>query len=35
VSEANDLNFLLCRCNETGYASRLGSNETKPMQRLT
>ncbi len=27
VSEANDLNFLLCRCNETSYASRLGSNE--------
>jgi len=27
VSEANDLNFLLCRCDETGYASRLGNNE--------
>jgi hypothetical protein len=26
-SEANDLNFLLCRCNETSYASRLGNNE--------
>jgi hypothetical protein len=34
VSEANDLNFLLCRCNETGYASRLGNNETKPMQQI-
>jgi hypothetical protein len=30
VSEANDLNFLLCRCDETGYASRLGNNEIKP-----
>ena len=30
VSEANDLNYLLCRCNETGYASRLGNNEIKP-----
>jgi hypothetical protein len=26
-SEANDLNFLLCRCDETSYASRLGNNE--------
>jgi hypothetical protein len=26
-SEANDLNFLLCRCTETGYASGLGNNE--------
>jgi hypothetical protein len=34
VSEANDLNYLLCRCDETGYASRLGNNETKPMQQL-
>jgi hypothetical protein len=33
-SEANDLNFLLCRCDETGYASRLGNNETKPMQQI-
>jgi hypothetical protein len=33
-SEANDLNFLLCRCNETGYASRLSNNETKPMKRI-
>jgi hypothetical protein len=32
VSEANDLNFLLCRYTETGYASRLGNNETKPMK---
>jgi hypothetical protein len=31
-SEANDLNFLLCRCNETSYASRLGNNEIKPMK---
>jgi hypothetical protein len=29
-SEANDLNFLLCRCDEAGYASRLGNNEIKP-----
>jgi len=34
VSEANDLNFLLCRCGETGYVSRLGNNEIKPMKRL-
>ena len=34
VSEANDLNFLLCRCNETGYASRLGNNEPKPMKQI-
>jgi hypothetical protein len=27
VSEANDLNFLLCRCDEAGDASRLGNNE--------
>jgi hypothetical protein len=26
-SEANDLNFLLCRCTETSYASRLDNNE--------
>jgi hypothetical protein len=26
-SEANDLNFLLCRDNETSYASRLNNNE--------
>jgi hypothetical protein len=34
VSEANDLNYLLCRCNETGYASRLGNNEIEPMKRI-
>jgi hypothetical protein len=34
VSEANDLNFLLCRCNETGYASRLGNNEIPPMKHI-
>jgi len=34
VSEANDLNYLLCRCDETGYASRLGNNEIKPMKRI-
>jgi hypothetical protein len=34
-SEANDLNFLLCRCHETGYASRLGNNETKPIQQIS
>jgi hypothetical protein len=33
-SEANDLNFLLCRCNETGYASRLSNNEIQPMKRI-
>jgi hypothetical protein len=33
-SEANDLNFLLCRCHETGYASRLGNNEIKPTKRI-
>jgi hypothetical protein len=33
-SEANDLNFLLCRCNETSYANRLSNNEIKPMQRI-
>jgi hypothetical protein len=31
-SEANDLNFLLCRDNETSYACRLGNNEIKPMK---
>jgi hypothetical protein len=34
VSEANDLNFLLCRCHETSYASRLGNNEIQPMQQI-
>jgi len=34
VSEANDLNYLLCRCNETGYASRLGTNEIKPTKQI-
>jgi hypothetical protein len=33
-SEANDLNFLLCRCIETGYASRLGNNEIEPMKQM-
>jgi hypothetical protein len=33
-SEANDLNFLLCRCHETGYASRLGNNEIQPMKQI-
>jgi hypothetical protein len=33
-SEANDLNFLLCRCDETGYASRLGNNEIQPMKQI-
>jgi hypothetical protein len=27
VSEANDLNFLLCRCDEASDASRWGNNE--------
>jgi hypothetical protein len=26
--------LLLCRCDEAGYASRLGNNETKPMKRM-
>jgi hypothetical protein len=34
VSETNDLNFLLCRCDETDYASRLGNNEIKPMKQI-
>jgi hypothetical protein len=34
VSEANDLNFLLCRCHETSYASRLGNNEIQPMKQI-
>jgi hypothetical protein len=34
VSEANDLNFLLCRYTETGYASRLGNNEAKPTKQI-
>jgi hypothetical protein len=34
VSEANDLNFLLCRCDEIGDASRLGNNEIMPPKRI-
>ncbi len=34
VSEANDLNFLLCRCDNTGYASRLGNNEIKLLKQI-
>jgi hypothetical protein len=34
VSEANDLNYLLCRCDEAGYASRLGNNEIQPPKRI-
>jgi len=34
VSEANDLKFLLCRCDETSNASSLGNNEIKPMKQL-
>jgi len=34
VSEANDLNFLLCRCIETGYVSRLSNNEIEPPKRI-
>jgi hypothetical protein len=34
VSEANDLNFLLCRCHETNYASRLGNNEIQPTKHI-
>jgi hypothetical protein len=33
-SEANDLNFLLCRCHETSYASRLGNNEIQPTKQI-
>jgi hypothetical protein len=34
VSEANDLNFLLCRCNGTGHASRLGNNEIQLLKQI-
>ena len=34
VSEANDLNFLLCSSVNISDASRLGNNESKPMQRI-
>ena len=34
VSEANDLNYLLCRCDETCYASRLGNNEIMLMYQI-
>ena len=34
VSEANDLNFLLCRCDETCYASRLSNNEISLMNQI-
>jgi len=34
VSEANDLNYLLCRCDETGNASRLGNNEIQLMKQI-
>jgi hypothetical protein len=34
VSEANDLNFLLCRCIETGYTSRLGNNEIQLLKQI-
>jgi hypothetical protein len=26
--------LLLCRCDEAGYASRLGNNEIQPMKRI-
>jgi hypothetical protein len=26
--------LLLCRCDETGYASRLGNNEIEPMKQI-
>ena len=35
VSEANDLNYLLCRCIETCYASRLSNNEIQLMKRIS
>jgi hypothetical protein len=31
VSEASDLNFLLCRCDEADDASRLGNSEISLM----
>jgi hypothetical protein len=34
VSEANDLNFLLCSSVNISDASRLGNNETKPMKQI-
>ena len=34
VSGANDLNFLLCRCDEAGDTSRLGTNEIKPTKQI-
>jgi hypothetical protein len=34
VSEASDLNYLLCRCDETGDASRLGNNEILSMKQI-
>jgi hypothetical protein len=34
VSEANDLNYLLCRCDKASDASRLGNNEIKPMKQI-
>ena len=34
VSEANDLNFLLCRYDEAGDASRLGNNEIEPLKQI-
>jgi hypothetical protein len=34
VSEANDLNYLLCHCDETGDASRLGNNDLWPLNQI-
>jgi hypothetical protein len=34
VSEANDLNFLLCSSVNISDASRLGNNEIKPMKQI-
>jgi len=34
VSEANDLNFLLCGSGNISNASRLGNNEIEPMKQL-
>ena len=35
VSEANDLNFLLCRCDRTSNASSLGNNEIELMNQIS
>jgi hypothetical protein len=34
VSEANDLNYLLCRCDEAGDTNRLGDSEIWPLKQI-